>query len=156
MRLSIVFTSAASRRNWKTSRSARMWAALVVPVNSRCRNGRQLAKNGPRFTGRAWRDHSRWRRAAGRKDEIDPIRHLIVAATGWGLNSDKNAICLNVTPKQNAGKTLNKLTVKYVPVDGFWSNSVYNAKGNYEPNRENDVGSTKPGGSSRRVDSLNK
>jgi hypothetical protein len=25
-----------------------------------------------------------WRGAAGRKGEVDPIRHLIVTATGWG------------------------------------------------------------------------
>ena len=41
-----------------------------------------------------------WRRAAGRKDEVDPVRHLIVTATGWGLNPEKDAIYLNVTPKQ--------------------------------------------------------
>jgi len=78
-----------------------------------------------------------WRRAAGRKDEVDPIRHLIVTATGWGLNPDKDAIYLNVTPKQNDGKTLYKLTVKDVPADGFWSISVYNAEGYFEPNKEN-------------------
>jgi hypothetical protein len=25
-----------------------------------------------------------WRRAAGRRNEVDPVRHLIVTATGWG------------------------------------------------------------------------
>jgi hypothetical protein len=78
-----------------------------------------------------------WRRAAGRKDEVDPVRHLIVTATGWGLNPDKDAIYLNVTPKQNDGKTVYKLTVKDVPVDGFWSISLYNAEGYFEPNKEN-------------------
>ena len=28
-------------------------------------------------------------------------------------------------PKENDGKTVHKLTVKDVPVDGFWSISVY-------------------------------
>ena len=46
-----------------------------------------------------------WRGAAGRKDEVDPVRHLIVTATGWGLNPDKDAIYLNVTPSKNDGKT---------------------------------------------------
>jgi hypothetical protein len=78
-----------------------------------------------------------WRRAAGRKDEVDPIRHLIVTATGWGLNPDRDAIYLNVTPKQNDGKTVYKLTVKDVPVDGFWSISVYNTEGYFEPNPQN-------------------
>ncbi len=70
-----------------------------------------------------------WRRAAGRRDEVDPVRHLIVTATGWGLNPDKDAIYLNVTPTKNDGKTIYKLNVKDVPVDGFWSISVYNAAG---------------------------
>jgi hypothetical protein len=78
-----------------------------------------------------------WRRAAGRKDEVDPVRHLIVTATGWGLNPDKDAIYLSVTPKQNDGRTLYKLTVKDVPADGFWSISVYNANGYFEPNKQN-------------------
>ena len=76
-----------------------------------------------------------YRRAAGRKDEVDPVRHLIATATGWGLNPDKDAIYLNVTPKQNDGKTLYKLNIKDVPVDGFWSISVYNADGYFEPNK---------------------
>ncbi len=78
-----------------------------------------------------------WRRAAGRKDEVDPVRHLIVTATGWGLNPDKDAIYLNVTPAKNDGKAVHRLTVKDVPVDGFWSISVYNADGYFEPNKEN-------------------
>ncbi len=78
-----------------------------------------------------------WRRAAGHRGDVDPVRHLIVTATGWGLNPDKDAIYLNITPKLNDGKTIYKLTVKDVPVDGFWSISVYNAKGYFEPNNEN-------------------
>ncbi len=78
-----------------------------------------------------------WRRAAGLKDEVDPIRHLIVTASAWGLNPDKDAVYLNVTPRQNDGKLVHKLTVKDVPVDGFWSISVYNAKGYFEPNKQN-------------------
>ena len=73
-----------------------------------------------------------WRRAAGRKDEVDPVRHLIGTATGWGRNPDKDAIYLNVTPAKNDGKTIYRLNVKDVPVDGFWSISVYNAEGYFE------------------------
>jgi hypothetical protein len=78
-----------------------------------------------------------WRGAAGPKGEVDPIRHLIVTATGWGLNPDKDAIYLNVTPKQNDGKTVHTLTVKDVPVDGFWSISLYSAQGYFEKNAAN-------------------
>ena len=60
-----------------------------------------------------------------------------MTATGWGLNPDKDAIYLNVMPKQNDGKTVYKLTVKDVPVDGFWSISVYNGEGYFEQNKEN-------------------
>jgi hypothetical protein len=75
-----------------------------------------------------------WRRAAGRRNEVDQVRHLIVTATGWGLNPDKDAIYLNVTPNKNDGKTVYKLTVKDVPVNGFWSISLYNAEGYFVKN----------------------
>ena len=55
----------------------------------------------------------------------------------WGGNPDKDAIYVNVTPSQNDGKTVYRLTVKDVPVDGFWSISVYNAQGYFQSNKEN-------------------
>ena len=76
--------------------------------------------------------------AFGRKGEVDPVRYLIGSASAWGGNPDADAIYLNVTPKQNDGKTVYKLHVdKDVPVDGFWSVSLYNAKGYYEQNPYN-------------------
>jgi hypothetical protein len=76
--------------------------------------------------------------AFGPKGEVDPVRYLIGSAAAWGGNPDKDAIYLNVTPKQNDGKTIYKLHVeKSVPVDGFWSISLYNAKGYYEQNSYN-------------------
>lgn len=74
------------------------------------------------------------RHAFGARNEVDPVRHLIATATAWGGNPDKNAIYLNVTPKNNDGKTIYKLTVKDVPVNGFWSITVYNAEGYLQPN----------------------
>jgi hypothetical protein len=75
--------------------------------------------------------------AFGAKGEVDPIRHLIGTAMAWGGNPAKEAIYLNVTPPENDGKTAYQLTVADVPVDGFWSISVYNADGYYEPNALN-------------------
>ncbi len=70
----------------------------------------------------------------GAKAEVDPVRHLIGAATAWGGNPDHAAIYLNVVPQKNDGKTLYRLRAKDVPVDGFWSISVYNAKGFFQKN----------------------
>lgn len=70
----------------------------------------------------------------GPKDEVDPVRHLIGSASAWGGNPEKDATYLNVTPAKNDGKTVYTLSVKDVPVDGFWSISLYNAKGYYEKN----------------------
>lgn len=76
-------------------------------------------------------------RMFGSKKEVDPIRRVLGAASGWGGNPDKDAVYLNITPTQNDGKTVYRLTVKDVPVDEFWSISVYNAKGYYEKNAAN-------------------
>jgi len=78
------------------------------------------------------------KRAFGTKAEVDPVHYLIGSAAAWGGNPDNDAIYLNVTPKHNDGKTIYKLHVdKNVPVDGFWSISLYNAKGYYEKNAYN-------------------
>lgn len=75
-----------------------------------------------------------FRRAFGARDQVDPIRHLICSALGWGGNPDKDAIYLNVSVPNNDGKTPYKLVVRDVPVDGFWSVSVYNAEGYFQKN----------------------
>jgi hypothetical protein len=75
-----------------------------------------------------------FRNAFGKKGEVDPVRRLIGAAGGWGGNPDKDAVYLNVTPAKNDGVTVHRVTVKDVPVDAFWSISVYNEQGYYEKN----------------------
>jgi hypothetical protein len=72
--------------------------------------------------------------AFGSKDQVDPIHHLIGSATAWGGNPDKEATYLNVTPAKNDGSTIYRLTAKDVPVDGFWSISLYDAEGYYQKN----------------------
>ena len=76
-------------------------------------------------------------RMFGTKAEVDPVRYLLGVSSAWGGNPDKEAIYLNVVPKQNDGKMVHRITVKDVPVDGFWSVSVYNARGYFEPNSAN-------------------
>jgi hypothetical protein len=74
-------------------------------------------------------------RGGGSRDQVDPVRHLIATASGWGLNPDKDAMYLNVTPSRNDGTGVYQLSVKGdVPVDGFWSISVYDAEGHFVKN----------------------
>jgi len=72
--------------------------------------------------------------AFGAQGEVDPVRRLIGAASAWGGNPEKDAIYLNVVPDRNDGKVVYGIVVKDVPVDGFWSISVYNAQGYYQAN----------------------
>ena len=74
------------------------------------------------------------RRMFGTADQVDPVRRLIGAAALWGGNPEQDATYLTFTPALNDGKTVHTLVVRDVPVDGFWSISVYNAKGYFEPN----------------------
>lgn len=76
-------------------------------------------------------------RMFGTKEQVDPIRRLIGAASAWGGNPDKEAIYLNVIPPKNDGTTIYKLDVGPVPVDGFWSISLYNDKGYFQQNPYN-------------------
>jgi hypothetical protein len=73
----------------------------------------------------------------GTRELVDPVRRLIGAAAAWGGNPEKEAMYLNFTPAKNDGTTIYKLNVKNVPVDGFWSVSVYNAQGYFEKNASN-------------------
>lgn len=68
----------------------------------------------------------------GRKDQVDPVRHLIGTAGGYAGNPVEDAIYLTTVPERNDGTVPHVLTVGDVPVDGFWSVIVYNKDGFFE------------------------
>ena len=57
-----------------------------------------------------------------------------VGLTRWGGNPDKDATYLNITPAGNDGTTVYKLSVNDVPVDAFWSVSLYGPDGYFKKN----------------------
>lgn len=82
--------------------------------------------------------HTSYEHAFGTKSQVNPIHHLIGTASGWGGNPDKDAAYASGNIPKNDGKTVYKMKVPaQVPVDAFWSISVYNAKGFFEKNSDN-------------------
>ena len=73
----------------------------------------------------------------GKKEDLNPLYHLLGTAAGWGGNPKEAAAYIINVPKQNDGKTPHRVTVKDVPVDGFWSITVYDAKGFMQKNDMN-------------------
>lgn len=78
------------------------------------------------------RNLSGFDRMFGSRDEVDQVRHLIGTAAGWGGLPTSEAAYIGVDPRLPVG--LYELKVGDVPVDGFWSISVYNAGGFFEKN----------------------
>ena len=71
-------------------------------------------------------------RMFGRKDEVDPVRHLIGTAIGWGGLPESAAFYVPRTEPRAIG--CHTLTLRDVPVDGFWSLAIYNRDGFFESN----------------------
>ncbi|MGO4258542.1 DUF1214 domain-containing protein [Marmoricola sp. RAF53] len=71
-------------------------------------------------------------RSFGTPEEVEPVRHLIATAAGWGGLPNSEAAYVGVDPRVGPGRY--RLRMADVPVDAFWSVSVYNADGFFEPN----------------------
>ena len=73
--------------------------------------------------------------AFGARGDVDPTQHLLGAAYGWGGNPQRGAMYFNITPKKNDGQIAYTLTMpEDVPVEAFWSVTVYNKEGFFTPN----------------------
>src|SRR5262249_46459315 len=73
-------------------------------------------------------------RMFGAKGDVEPLAYLIAAAAGLGGLPPSAAIYQSGAVARNDGKTIHRLTVSHVPVDGFWSITVYNRAGFFEKN----------------------
>ena len=71
--------------------------------------------------------------AFGSRRETDPILHLLGTAAGWGGLPTRQATYIGVSPELPVGHYVLQVP-RDVPVRGFWSVSVYNSEGYFEPN----------------------
>lgn len=70
-------------------------------------------------------------RAFGRREDVDPVRHLVGTAAGWGGLPESEAYYVNLSPGLPVGEY--RMVFRDVPVDAFWSVSLYDAAGFFEP-----------------------
>jgi hypothetical protein len=69
----------------------------------------------------------------GPREAVEPVRHFLGTAFGWGGLPEEQAYYLNVEPGLDVGEYRIEVPAE-VPVDAFWSVSLYNAEGFYEEN----------------------
>lgn len=69
----------------------------------------------------------------GKKEEVNATHYLIACGAGWGGLPKKEAI-YEISQVENNDGTPHEMTFKDVPVDAFWSVTVYNKEGYIEKN----------------------
>ena len=79
----------------------------------------ELGRFMPEFSG-----------AFGTRESVDSLKHFIGTAVGWGGLPEEEAFYVNVDPDLPLGDY--RIVVRDVPVDGFWSISLYNRDGYFE------------------------
>lgn len=71
----------------------------------------------------------------GSQEQTDPVVHLIGTAQGWGGGTPDDSSFQTVYPERNDGQVAYQLEVPArVPVDAFWSVTVYNREGFFQKN----------------------
>lgn len=72
----------------------------------------------------------------GTAAQVDPIHHLVGTASAWGGLPDAEAQYVNIDPRRPQGRYTMTFGAD-VPADAFWSLSVYNGDGYFEPDASN-------------------
>ncbi|MGH3689999.1 MAG: DUF1254 domain-containing protein [Microbacterium sp.] len=70
-------------------------------------------------------------RSFGSAEQVDPVHHLLGTASGWGGLPDDEAQYVSLFPGVEPGRF--RITLRDVPADAFYSVSVYNGDGYFEP-----------------------
>lgn len=73
----------------------------------------------------------------GKRGELNELIHTVATAAGWGLNPPENAMYIVEDQTMDPNKKYKVVVPAEVPVNGFWSISVYNKDGFFGKNKLN-------------------